>query len=102
MLEIDPGENSLSVPPPRLGTSEAGHRRAEGRVAGGGGLASMSPIVTVVTPGMERRRPTGRGLLAEPRGSRCRHVSRRVGAVPVGPPNRRGREEREQSRDPCT
>lgn len=38
MLGIDPGENSLSLPPPRLGTSEAGHRRAEGRAAGVDGL----------------------------------------------------------------
>lgn len=51
----------------------------------------MSPIVTVVTPGMERRRPTGRGLLAEPRGSRCRHVSRRGGGGTSRPPKQEGK-----------
>lgn len=75
MLGIDPGENSLSLPPPRLGTSEAAMGEQRGRLLRV--VSSISPIVTVLTSGMDRRRTAGSELFAEPRGYRCLDVSQR-------------------------
>ena len=53
-------------------------------------MASVSPIVTVLTPGMETR-TAERDFFAELRGSRSPDISREVGGT-SRPPNRRGME----------
>lgn len=53
-------------------------------------MASVSPTVTVLTPGMEMR-TAERDFFAEPRELRSLDVSREVGGT-SRPPNRRGME----------
>lgn len=74
MLGIDPGENSLSLPPPGLGTSEVAPGEQRGRLLEVVGLSKAQRAI--LDPG-DGQKDSRERVLAEPRGCRCWDVSQR-------------------------